>query len=684
MVLGPGSFRKKASLPVRTAALSACMLLCQAGAFAPPNLPAQSKTKAAQEPLQNQVTVTVKLVQVYVTDAKGNPARDLEISDFILYDNGRLQTVTGFEKHFLALPTVTLAETKPGPAREVPSLMNRKFLFLIDYESNDLEGIAKSRNAVLKFLDTQVRPGDEIALFSYSYWRGLVVHEYFTSDTRKIRSTLDKVMDTPGVVRGWESSGDPDHDVMGMERMTMEIFGSENKGNPQTDPLRFSECLGDLAKALRHIPGQKNIVFFSRGFGIDLTRPKTLGTASFVDLGKELSSANAPVFAVNTTTGVNSKIALGVFPNPSLEYLSTATGGKYFYDVNYYAKNAEAIHSATSNYYVLGYSVAANWDGKFHDIKVEIKRPGCKVYAQKGYFNPLPFNKLSAAEKHFQLMDLALGEQAYFAQHMNFPMIGLPFGGNKGANAILLSEIPVLRIREVVGDNTEMISLIFDQNKTLVDSSRSEINWATTKGETIYQYAGVSLAPGQYDCRIVIRNQDDGRGAVGACAVEMPKSAEGRLSLYPPLLLVPGSGAQYLNISIEKKGASTKGVALPQIYPFPLADYVPVIDGMEPGSSSIAAALRYTWQGEQGMEPQISAWIETEKSGARIALTSDLLGHAKSEDADFLLLEFGLSKPLPPGRYTLHIAAEDPVTKSRSETATELRVKERRGAAARS
>jgi len=41
-----------------------------------------------QKPLQHEVSVTLKLIQVYVTDKKGKPVQDLEKADFIVYDNG--------------------------------------------------------------------------------------------------------------------------------------------------------------------------------------------------------------------------------------------------------------------------------------------------------------------------------------------------------------------------------------------------------------------------------------------------------------------------------------------------------------------------------------------------------------------------------------------------------------------
>ncbi|NIO21804.1 MAG: hypothetical protein GTN76_14015 [Candidatus Aenigmarchaeota archaeon] len=55
--------------------------------------------------LQYEVTVTLKLIQVYVTDKKGNPVLDLTKDDFFVFDNGHKQTLTEFERacHFVAL-----------------------------------------------------------------------------------------------------------------------------------------------------------------------------------------------------------------------------------------------------------------------------------------------------------------------------------------------------------------------------------------------------------------------------------------------------------------------------------------------------------------------------------------------------------------------------------------------------
>src|SRR5512137_1379923 len=125
-----------------------------------------------QAPLQHEVTVTLKLIQVFVTGPDGKPALDLSKSDFILADNGKPQTITDFESHILSLPAAAPAQVAPAPSpapAPTPAgpapLLSRKFIFLIDYVDNGFEGVGKAKAAAREFLDTKVGPDDEVGLF---------------------------------------------------------------------------------------------------------------------------------------------------------------------------------------------------------------------------------------------------------------------------------------------------------------------------------------------------------------------------------------------------------------------------------------------------------------------------------------------------------------------------------------
>ena len=69
--------------------------------FLIPGLHSNQRQEKSQE-LRHEVAVTLKLIQVYVTDKKGNPVLDLKKEDFIIRDNGKEKTITEFERQIWA------------------------------------------------------------------------------------------------------------------------------------------------------------------------------------------------------------------------------------------------------------------------------------------------------------------------------------------------------------------------------------------------------------------------------------------------------------------------------------------------------------------------------------------------------------------------------------------------------
>lgn len=601
--------------------------------------PAQTGKKPRQNLLQHEVAVTLKLVQVHVTDQEGNPARDLEISDFVLYDNGNLQEITAFEKHMLSLQGVKPEEAEPVPARKAPSALNRKFVFLLDYSNNDLEGISKSRKVILEFMNSQVRPTDEVALISFQNPPRLVVHEDLTLDHQKIRTMLQRPLGLPGIGGGWGS-----HAVLGHSVTKGEIMGSQGS-------RWFISCIRDLAKALRVLPGQKNIILFSRGIGGDVRDPL------FLKMCRDLATANCPVFAVHTVTGMEK---VRIQAEDSLENVATQTGGKYFPDVNYEAKISEDVQASTSNYYVLGYAIASIWDGQFHDIKVEVTKPGYKVYAQKGYFNPLPFAELSAIEKHLHLLGVAFGGKSGPDKRLDFAMIALPYSPDKGLNAMLLSEIPVARIRETIGDKTELFSLVFDKSRDIVDSRREVIDWEANGADKAYHYCAVALLPGEYDCRVVIRNQETGFSALGAATASVPDPKEEGLQLFPPLLLKPAQGARYLKVSPherDKRNLDTPSIR--DVFFIEPREFAPVMEKTLSRAGEVWASLRCAFTGGSGKEIRLSAFLEDQVTEERVGLPLTIVSEKEYDTVKIYLICFRVPE-LEEGQYALVLIGKDP------------------------
>ena len=667
------------------------------------------QAKKGQEELKHEVVVVLKLVQVHISDKKGNSVTDLEKSDFILYDNGKLQTVTDFERHILAKPEQEVEVSELAPPKKAPSRMNRKFLLLLDIQRNDAIGMIKSKKAALHFIDTQISQDDEIGVLAYSPITGIDLHLYLTTDHQKVREVikrLKEILGKPGVegilpperksqraedrsdsvaVSKGESEGSLSHErrhsetEIRTESMATMIFFRRLIKDPGwkhvvRSPVDSIKQIKELATALRHIPGNKNIIFFSGGFARSLFRNQGFRMI-FEDMSKELASSNSPVYSVNsmgTRDHFRGSQAIGY---NSLKVLSELSGGKYFEDIDHYETIAEEIQNVTSNYYVLGYYIDEKWDGKYHEIKVKVKRKECLVHAQGGFFNPKPFTEFSEFEKQLHLIDLALSNKPHFQEHLIFPSIALLCSNKYESNIVLFSEIQKQKMKEIIRQKTEVITLVFGKDNSLVESEKAEIGFSTIPEKTIYHYTISSLPPGEYECRIVIRNLKTGKGAVASSSVDIPEPLDSGIRLYPPLLLVSGKGASYLRASkAQKKETEGKPLSLINIYPFLSNKYSPLVGEPEHGISRILAVVRCLIIDIQEPDVKLSVDLMQHSSGEKIPLSSSILSAKNEENIVILLIELGLPE-LQSGLYSLNFNAEELTTQAKSQVSRTFRVR---------
>jgi len=634
----------------------------------------------SQEALQEEVTVTLKLIQVYVTNEAGNPVLDLKKSDFVLYDNGKLKTITDFEKHVLAKTDIKAKEKK---ASESPFRTNRKFLILLDILQNDQVGIIQSKKAALHFINTQLQPEDEVGIISYTPLSGLNIHTYLTSNHDKIKKAIQNAKEIPvskekdptwddlrqkeeqeaGARHGF--TPEPESAVM---KYFLEPFRIPGLRNIKKSPFIQIREVSELAKALRYIPGIKHIMFFSGG-----------GHQKFRELykrlGMELAGANCIVHTINSIGTRSNFLGPNRPRTESLEILAGASGGKFFDDVSDYDAISEDIQNLSGNYYVLGYYIDEKWDGRYHRIEVEVRKGGCQVYAQGGYFNPKPFSRFSEFEKKLHLIDLALSDKPYFQDPIEVPLTSLPCSNKKEFNCILLSKLPINHLGGSQGHKLEIINLIFDEENNIIDSSRGEVDYSKLSQEDSYQYSILSLYPGKYECRVILRNLTTGKGAVGSSTVTIPDYQDSGFILFTPLILLPEKKSHFLRLSMVEEEAQEKDdVSLKHIYPFPSNEYSPLIDELDPQKSRISAVLRYTVINIQKPEIDLYVNIVNETTEEEIPLDFSIRSSEKQENTHDLFLDIRLPE-LEPGRYALEFLAAEKTTKSVASAAKSFTIK---------
>jgi VWFA-related protein len=706
--------------------LIGCLFLSQFfSSVGPAAFPQEKQTN---RPLQYEVSVTLKLIQVYVTDKSGKPVTDLTPADFELSDNGKRQTITEFEKHLLTLPEGRGEVPVPEPSA---SKMNRKFFFFFDFVFNNVRGLEQAKKAALHFVDTELHPDDEVGVLSYSIYKGLTLHEYLTTSHQKVRE----------VIEGFGSK-----DVLGRANNVeveywsalQSVTGSISISNPsvpspasgrdgftpdrlklqdatidrmiyQLHARNFTSKLRDLAAGLRYIPGNKYLILFSSGiassifqgapvvmdksliestlragdvkmYNVDSLEAAAWEEKKYENMAKELAEANTMVFSLDTenmgdVTQAN-KAMLGEY---ALKKISKISGGEYFSNIDKYEKNLSDIQSLTSSYYVLGYYIEDRWDGKYHKIKVTARRPGCEVHAQGGYFNPKPFDKYTDLEKTLNLIDLALSDNPLIQEPAHFPVISFSCPGKSENLLLLVSDLPVEEFSGRTSDQVEAITLVFDGQKNIADFKRALVNSAGPNRKKICHYTLSILPPGKYECRIVLRNLKTGQAALARCAATIREPADPSFLLFPPLLLAADSNTYFLGVSKARRlEAGGSPSSLMSVYPFAFDTYAPLTGHLGAGTQVISALVRYS--AALGLEPELkltgalknqSSWQESILP-ASVRSGGEFQTDDKTIKSVVFLIEFQLPPQTGPGAYTLKIAAEENKTQLKTEFSRDI------------
>ncbi|HVP91651.1 MAG TPA: VWA domain-containing protein [Terriglobales bacterium] len=693
--------RRRGRIAMRGALFA--ILLFLAGLLVLAVRPAAQTARSAGKPLQHEVTVSLKLVQVYVAGKGGVPVADLKPEDFEVTDNGRAAAVTHFERHFLRG-----AEEPAAPPAGASSL-SRKFLLLFDFAFTDPRGVLKSREAGLRFIDATLRPEDEVALLSYTPDRGLVIHEYLTTDHQRVRRLVEgfglkkaagRAENLTEFIYSRELLGErtarAENDTPGdaffarQSRLQGSDRVDEGVRLSYVDKARdFLAALTNLAVALRRLPGFKNVILFSEGIAAQVlfgrrgsgtfATPSTLDALSqqmreldagladagvrsdFTRMLEEFKASNAPVYTLDVSRSQSeTDFPLAAGPEPpgavfagadSLRQLASVTGGRFYASTVSAEHAAGDIQSVTGAFYVLGYYVGEAWDGKFHRIKVRVKRPGCDVVAQGGYFDAKPFKEYSGFEKLLHVTDLALSDVPRFQAPKEIPVAATAVTVKGRPGLAVFARAARAELGDVLGAKSEAYLLLLDEAGEigLIKRFKLPLPGEPSGKDTFFPCFVLEARPGRATCRIVLRNMDTGLGARGSASLVVPDAAGTPLVLDPPLLLVPDARALDLSASTEESLSALFGYA---------ADaYAPLVGAVPAGSDKLLAALRCS-SGSPAPDIRFSAALGEPGGAAMSEVPVTVVKMSRNGPTTLALVELATGE-LRSGRHAFRVEAKD-------------------------
>jgi VWFA-related protein len=413
---------------------------------APPSPPRPQPNQGQnQRPNRPSVSVSTRLVQVNVIaqDGDGNPISDLTKEDFQLSEEGKPQAITFFT---MQKNTTTTMEHVAAPPVAAPpgSLVYSNRLqertgvppsvtvILLDALNTRAKDMPYARAQINKFLLSQIRPDDRVALYSMNRTRLTILHD-FTTDAGELVTSLAKYENTESPVAGASEpdaadTGDADFDaaVNASTARAAEFYLNDRVQNTALALKTVAEHIGGL-------PGRKNLIWVSASFPLQSVLVETANMQDNTYLGYEgqiqdaaraLNDADIAVYPVDArglmanptpVTGPGPRAGARVaqipkgsnaaspFPNrnnfDSMNMLAERTGGRAFYNTNDIKMAVRHAIDDSRVTYVLGYyPQGVLWDSKFHEVQVKVKRSGAHLRFRRGYL-AIPNATPSLAEK---------------------------------------------------------------------------------------------------------------------------------------------------------------------------------------------------------------------------------------------------------------------------------------------
>jgi VWFA-related protein len=390
-----------------------------------PDAPAAPQDPAAQSPVF-RTGINFVRVDVIVSDKSGRPVADLKQGDFQISEDNKPQKIDSFRLVTLdggATPSPdgppSVIRTDDDEQLEASRDDTRLFaIFLDDYHVRRGASVSV-RTPIAQFIQTQLGPSDMLGVM------------YPLEPVSSIRMTRNHDV----VVRGLDSFVGRKGDYTPRNEMEQQYA---NYPAETVEQIRNQISLSALKGLITHMgslkEGRKSLILVSEGYSDvlppqlrdpvaslpgadnpDATNPDA-GDAPgdstrtfFADSSMQLNlrevwdlanKNNVAIYAVDPRGLPTSEFDISQPPinqqtdrqflnmtQDTLRVLADQTDGRAIVNRNDLANGMKQIVRDSSAYYLLGYTSSdVPPDGKFHEIKVQVKRPGVQVRARKGYW----------------------------------------------------------------------------------------------------------------------------------------------------------------------------------------------------------------------------------------------------------------------------------------------------------
>jgi VWFA-related protein len=552
-------------------------------------------------------------VDVIVRDPSGAIVRGLTAADFEIREDGRPQQVASFTFEEITQKAVApiesaallggvqakLQEDKPStgtaaaPAVTAPAadalvpmtsdaLAGRRLITLLfDTSSMQPEDVQRAVDSAKKYVTEKMSAADLVAVVTVS--STLTVLTDFTADREKVSTALGTLAFTDGTATeapGAATAATDEQaaaatDETATETAEMDMFNNDVR-------LR---ALKTLAEALAPIEQKKAIIYFSAGMQrsgqdnqVELRSAVNAAVRAHVAFypidtrglqavvpGGDARQASGRGSGMFSGRGVQQQFAQLAASQDTLTSLAADTGGRAFTDSNDFGEAFDRVQRDMSAYYLLGYSTTnPTKDGQFRRIQVRVKRDGLRIEARAGYFAERDFRHTARSDRESQLQDQMFA--AVSATDLPVMVTGGWFrlAADKYYVPVSLvvpgSSVPVANDKDKV--SLDVLGLVSDERGFPVGRFRETLQLPPGTGKTLagtqvlYQ-SGVTLPPGRFSVKVVVRENTTGTMGTFQAPLNVPELKQAAVKVSSVVLstqLQPVAGGKKTDNPLVRDG----------------------------------------------------------------------------------------------------------------------------------
>jgi VWFA-related protein len=363
------------------------MLLC-VGAF---SLTARAQDDGSQSDqpqgeFGEELAVTEVVLDVLVTDSRGNVVVGLGKDDFIVEDQGEVVDLTGAS--FYSNRRFMSSAQEAASANIDQSIVPTDRYFVIFFHDDRAANPGLLTGATMdaarffaKWVREELLPNDRVAVVSFD--SQLKIWQDFTQNKADVEAGIARVLKggkDPGTQ--W-ASRIPDESVTGPSLLNNLPQGKDLRKASR----RIYDAIRLIGDATETVSGRKNLVLLSWGFG----EAGAYGSyypdpRYYPKMIQTLNDQNVAVYSIDliSTTRQGSLMDRGV--NQSLSLLSDDTGGRYYFHFDTFASPLTQVNQENNGYYMLSFSAQyPAGDEGYREVQVRTVNPTFKVRARKGY-----------------------------------------------------------------------------------------------------------------------------------------------------------------------------------------------------------------------------------------------------------------------------------------------------------